>query len=50
MRCGLEPYIGLFPVAPSVVKRLAAQVGAEAAEGLPDVLDHGPNGLLPDLY
>jgi ERF superfamily len=32
------------------LKRLAAQVGAEAAEDLADVLDHSPKGLLLDVY
>jgi hypothetical protein len=34
----------------AALKKLAAQVGAEAAEDLQDVLDHAPKGLLPDLY
>lgn len=32
------------------LKRLAAQVGAEAAEDLADVLDHSPKGLLMGVY
>jgi hypothetical protein len=34
----------------AALKRLAARVGAEAAEDLQDVLDHAPKGLVPDLY
>jgi hypothetical protein len=34
----------------AALKRLAAQVGPEAGEDLPDVPDHAPKGLLPDLY
>jgi len=34
----------------AALKRLAAQVGPEAAEDLADVLDHAPKGLVPDLY
>jgi hypothetical protein len=34
----------------AALKRLAAQVGPEAAEDLQDVLDHAPKGLMPDLY
>jgi hypothetical protein len=32
------------------LKRLAAQVGPEAAEDLQDMLDHSPKGLLMDVY
>jgi hypothetical protein len=34
----------------AALKKLAAQVGPEAAEDLQDVLDHAPKGLVSDLY
>jgi hypothetical protein len=34
----------------AALKKLAAQVGAEAAEDLADVLDHSRKGLLMDVY
>jgi hypothetical protein len=34
----------------AMLKKLAAQVSAEAAEDLEDVLDHSPKGVLMDVY